>query len=151
MGNKTTVTHNGDTYEFEVAEERMAKDNLLALPFRVERNGKEIGWWVSVRSKDAPKDAPIDRNGVKLVAHCFWKEDALMIAAAINIAKSVTDAQSKLKDAAMKKSRYDIPKLHAEIDRMVSEGKTEEEIMKNLMERRSEFEVKSESKSGEEW
>lgn len=152
MGNKTTVTHDGNTYEFEVAKERMANDNCMALPFHVECDGEEIGWWVSIHRKDAPKDAPIDRDGVTLVAHCFNKESASMIAAAINIAASLTDAQSKLEDGVKKQqSRYDVPKLHAEIDRMISKGKTEEEIMKSLMERKSEFEVKSEGKSRGEW
>lgn len=82
-------TENGHEFEFELADEKFPTDRLM--PFYVKTlDGAECDKYHVVLGKtdsDIPKN-PVDGH---IVAICLTKEDALMVTAAIRIAKSFAD------------------------------------------------------------
>lgn len=106
---------------------------------------------------DIPKN-PIDGH---ICAICLIKQDAMMVVAAIRMAKRFADtheaAMGKLKEVAAKarekaeSSGYDVDKAEAKMDELIKQGKSSAEIVAYMKEHIDECKKPDAPKKAEEW
>lgn len=159
-------TIDGHEVEFELADEGFPKGRVM--PFYVKTlDGAEYDKYHVVIGKtenkeDQPKN-PIDRH---ICAICLIKQDALMITAAIRIAKQFADATpvplGTIKEAAKtarenaKRSGWDVDAAEAKMDELIKAGKSPAEILAYMKEHKGDFKKPDAPKddapkSAEEW
>ena len=150
-------TIDGHEVEFELADENFPKDRVM--PFYVKTlDGTEYDKYhvvIGKTDKDIPEH-PIDGY---ICAICLVKEDAMMVAAAIRMAKRFADtheaAMGKLEEVAAKarekaeSSGYDVEKAEAKMDELIKQGKSGAEIVAYMNEHIDEY--KKPVKSSDEW
>ena len=157
-------TIDGHEVEFELADENFPKNSII--PFYVKNiDGKEYDKYHVVLGKtekdeDIPK-SPIDGH---ICAICLTREDSLMVAASIRIAKSVAEMSGNgdMKKAAQtvreraKSVGWDVDKAEAKIDELIKQGKSNSEILAYMNEHKWDFKKPDAPKddapkSAEEW
>ena len=157
-------TIDGHEVEFELADEKLPIDRLM--PFYVKTlDGSEYDKYHVVlgkTEKDVPKD-PIDGH---IVAICLTKEDAMMVTAAIRMAKRFADihevATGDMKEVAKtarenaKRSGWDVDKAEAKMDELIKQGKSPAEVLEYMKEHKQDFKKPDAPKddapkSAEEW
>lgn len=140
-------TIDGHEVEFELADENFPKDR--AMPFHVKTlDGQEYDKWhvvIAPKGKEHP-DNPIDGH---ICAICLIKQDAMMVAAAVNIARQVAETEKgfterleALKEtsaAIARRSGWDIDQAEAKMDELIKAGKSKEEIIAFFKEHMSDF------------
>lgn len=158
-------TIDGHEVEFELADENFPKDRVM--PFYVKTlDGTEYDKYHVVIGKteneaDIPKH-PIDGH---ICAICLVKEDAMMVSAAIRMAKRLADAHEvttgvlkKVGEKAREKaerSGWDVDKAEAKMDELIKQGKSSAEIVAYMKEHMDDFKKpdapKDAPKTAEEW
>ena len=157
-------TIGGHEVEFELADENFPKDRVM--PFYVKTlDGDEYDKYLVVigkTDKDIPEH-PIDGH---ICAICLVKQDAIMVAASIRMAKRLADTHEttmgKLKEVAAKareraeSSGYDVEKAEAKMDELIKQGKSSAEIVAYMKEHIDEYKkpdapTTDKPKTAEEW
>ena len=154
-------TIDGHEVEFELADENFPKDRVM--PFYVKTlDGTEYDKYHVVIGKteneaDIPKN-PIDGH---ICAICLIKQDAMMVAAAIRMAKRFADihevATGELKKASetarenAKRSGWDVDAAEAKMDELIKQGKSAAEVLAYMKEHNQDFKKPDAPKKAEEW
>lgn len=152
-------TIDGHEVEFELADEKFPTDRLM--PFYVKTlDGAEYDKYHVVLGKtnsDIPKN-PVDGH---IVAICLTKEDALMVTAAIRMAKRFADVSEafdgKMKDVTAtarenaKRNGWDVDSAEAKMNELIKQGKSPSEILAYMKEHKQDFKKPDAPKSAEEW
>lgn len=158
-------TIGGHEVEFELADENFPKDRVM--PFYVKSiDGSEYDKYHVVIGKteqDVPEDPIL---GGHICAICLIKQDAMMVASVIRIAKKFADMHEvvtgDMKEAAKtarenaKRSGWDVDKAEAKMDELINEGKSSAEILAYMKEHKQDFKKPDAPKDGapksaEEW
>jgi len=157
-------TINGHEVEFELADENFPKDRVM--PFYVKSiDGSEYNKYHVVigKTEQSVPENPIDGH---ICAICLIKQDAMMVTAALRIAKKFADihevATGDIKEAAKtarenaKRSGWDVDKAEAKMDELIKEGKSPAEILAYMKEHKQDFKKPDAPKddapkSAEEW
>lgn len=154
-------TENGHEFEFELADEKFPTDRLM--PFYVKTlDGAEYDKYHVVLGKtDSEADIPKNPVDGHIVAICLTKEDALMVTAAIRMAKRFSDMSEafdgKMKDVTTtarenaKRNGWDVDAAEAKMDELIKQGKSPSEILAYMKEHKSDFKKPDAPKSAEEW
>ena len=135
------ITVKGMECQFEKLDAENFKHGAAA--FRVIDKDGEESFWVNY---PMVKDSVATPNDGRTMAICPTKEDALSVAAALNIATVAAYAQKA--DAL----DIDLDKLQNEVNRLKAKGKTAEQVIEIFGPKVSEFEKKGgspERKRGE--
>lgn len=152
-------TIDGHEVEFELIGEDLPKDGVM--PFYVKTlDGSEYDKCHVVIGKtenDTPEH-PIDGH---ICAICLERQDAVMITAAIRIAKHFADvhevATGELKKVSetarenAKRRGWDVDAAEAKMDELIKQGKSAAEILAYMKEHKSDFKKPDAPKSAEEW
>lgn len=157
-------TIGGHEVEFELADENFPKDRVM--PFYVKSlDGSEYDKYHVVIGKtkgDTPEN-PIDGH---ICAICLIKEDAIMVTAAIRMAKRLADIHEvatgdikKDAETAREKAKsngWDVDKAEAKMDELIKQGKSIAEILAYMNEHKADFKKPDAPKddapkSAEEW
>lgn len=157
-------TIDGHEVEFELADENIPKDR--AMPFYVKSiDGSEYDKYhvvIGKKGTDVPEN-PIDGH---ICAICLERQDAMMVTAAIRMAKRFADMHESVtgdikKDAETarenaKRSGWDVDKAEAKMDELIKQGKSPSEILAYMDEHRADFKKPDAPnddtpKSAEEW
>lgn len=129
-------------FQFEKLNEENFKRGAAA--FRViDKDGTESFWVNAPATIDKFDDGVVTPNDGRVVAFCHAKEDAEMVASAINISVHVTRIKKNTLEEECKKLAdvlgFDIGKMDAEVKRLKAEGKTAKEVAEILKPRMDEF------------
>lgn len=143
----TKTLSNGIQVECEVVDIPNAGDSEwvgLKVSKIVGKEGNVIEdkpqWWVVHNDKEQP------------ICVCGRELDCKMVVAALTIATSMGNKVKELNDLERKVGeKYDTKKLEEEIRRLKNSGMTEEEVLKNMTERRDEFLIKPKDKKDDDF
>ena len=152
-------TIDGHEVEFELADENFPKDRVM--PFYVKTlDGSEYDKYhvvIGKKGTDVPEH-PIDGH---ICAICLIKEDAMMVTAAIRMAKRFADmdeaVRGDMKEAAKtarenaKRSGWDVDAAEAKMDELIKQGKSPAEILAYMKEHKQDFKKPDAPKKAEEW
>lgn len=159
-------TIDGHEVEFELADENFPKDRVM--PFYVKTlDGVEYDKYHVVIGK-TEKDEDIPKNPIDghICAICLIKQDAMMVTAAIRMAKKFADihevATGDMKEVAKtarekaKSNGWDVDKAEAKMDELIKQGKSPAEILAYMNEHKADFKKPDTPKddapkSAEEW
>lgn len=158
-------TIDGHEVEFELADENFPKDRVM--PFYVKSlDGSEYDKYhvvIGKTDKDVPEDPIL---GGHICAICLEKQDAMMVTAAIRMAKRFADLHEVVtgdikKDVETarenaKRSGWDVDKAEAKMDELIKQGKSSAEILAYMKEHKADFKKPDAPeadapKSAEEW
>ena len=130
-------------FQFEKLDEKNFKRGAAA--FRViDKDGTETFWVNTPATIDKFDDGVATPNDGRMVAFCHSKDDAEMVAAAINVSVHVaiinnnSSPETEFEKIADMLG-LDIDKMRAEIKRLKAEGKTANEVVEILKPRMDEF------------
>lgn len=130
-------------FQFEKLDEKNFKRGAAA--FRViNKDGTETFWVNTPATIDKFDDGVATPDDGRMVAFCHSKDDAEMVAAAINISVHIarinnnSSLETELEKLADTRG-LDIDKMSAEIQRLKAEGKTAKEVVEILKPRMDEF------------
>lgn len=143
-------TIDGHEVEFELVDENFPKDRVMAFYVKT-LDGDEYDKCHVVIGKtenDTPEH-PIDGH---ICAICLEKQDALMITAAIRMAKRFADIhevvtgdmedRKKVVQGAREKAKrngWDVDKAEAKMDELIKQGKSAAEVIAYMNEHKADF------------
>lgn len=134
----------GNQFKCEKLHEDQYKKGACAFKI-IDDDGNESYWVVAPRSMSEFTDGNVisTPNDGRVTAFCTNEQDALMVAASINIAANVVSISAKAESAFVEKAAselgFDIDALKAEVDRLKAEGKSAKEVLEILKPRMDEF------------
>lgn len=140
-------TIDGHEVEFELADENFPKDRVMPFYVKSLDGSKYDKYHVVIGKKgtDVPEH-PIDGH---ICAICLEKQDALMVTAAIRMAKRHADIHEVVtgdikKDAETarekaKSNGWDVDKAEAKMDELIKQGKSLAEILAYMNEHKQDF------------
>lgn len=141
-------------FQFEKLNEEHFRSGAAA--FRViDKDGRESYWVNCPATRDRFNDGIATPKDGRMVAFCHTKEDALMVASAINVSAAVAGFKlNSLKKECEELADeigvdVDIDKMRAEVNRLKADGKTDKEVAEILKQRIDEF-LTSEGKAKKE-
>ena len=156
-------TIDGHEVEFELADEKFPTDRLMPFYVKTLDGAKYDKYHVVLGKTDSEADIPKNPIDGRIVAICLTKEDALMVTAAIRMAKRFADMSEafdgkvKVKDMTAtarenaKRNGWDVDKAKAKIDELLKQGKSAAEVLAYMKEHKSDFKKPDAPKSAEEW
>lgn len=133
----------GMEFQFEKLDEKNFKRGAAAFRL-IDEDGTETFWVNTPATIDKFDDGVATPNDGRMVAFCHSKDDAEMVAAAINVSAHIAriNNNSSLETELEKLADtlgLDIDKMIAEIQRLKAEGKTAKEVLEILKPRMDEF------------
>lgn len=130
-------------FQFEKLNEEHFRSGAAA--FRViDKDGRESYWVNCPATRDRFNDGIATPKDGRMVAFCHTKEDALMVASAINVSAAVAECEELADEIGV-----DIDKIQAKVNRLKAYGKTDKEVAEILKQRIDEF-LTSEGKAKKE-